>query len=243
MINERDIAEKFSPVWKQSFPLLTPNFIRMVNGTQLTEVNKVPVIPMLETRYDIVSEIAFTLSEKIILEHQNLKNIISDDEVFFDIKKEVADKIWRKGNYKDEDLVLSRIEVYETEKITNNIVEFVNYKAPDKIVFRPVLKGYSFIPNLEADLLIDDTIVEIKTVNRNFKNSDLKQLLIYFALKQMSDKKNWEFGQLYNPRRGLAFKFELKELISKISGGKSQNEAFESLLNGLIRDVQVDSNF
>ncbi|MDG4654992.1 hypothetical protein, partial [Chryseobacterium arthrosphaerae] len=67
---------------------------------------------------------------------------------------------------------------------------------------------------------------------------DLKQLLIYFALKQMSDKTNWEFGQLYNPRSGLAFKFELKELISKISGGKSQSEAFESLLNGLVRKVQ-----
>lgn len=59
----------------------------------------------------------------------------------------------------------------------------------------------------------------------------------------MSDKTNWECGQLYNPRSGLAFKFELKELISKISGGKSQSEAFESLLNGLVREVQIDSNF
>ncbi|OPB98005.1 hypothetical protein [Elizabethkingia occulta] len=243
MISERDIAEKFSPIWKQSFPFLTPNFIRMVNGTKLTEVNKMPIPSLQKARYDIVSEIAFTLSERSITSNQVLKTILLDSKAVLNITNEVASKIWKNGNYKDEDLILTKVEIDEIEKISNNTLEFINKQNPRKIIFRPMLKGYGFIPNLEADLLIDNTIVEIKTVNRNFKNSDLKQLLIYFALKQMSDKTNWEFGQLYNPRSGLTFKFELKELITKISGGKSQNEAFESFLNGLVREVQIDSNF
>ncbi|SHE92829.1 hypothetical protein [Chryseobacterium sp. OV279] len=243
MINEREIAEKFSPIWKQSFPFLTPNFIRMVNGTQLTEVNRISIPSLQKARYDIVSEIAFTLSEQVITSKQKLKTVLSDNKTLLNTTKEVASKIWKNGNYKEEDLILTKVEINEIEKISNNTLEFISKQNSEKIIFRPTLKGYGFIPNLEADLLIDNTIVEIKTVNRNFKNSDLKQLLIYFALKQMSDKTNWECGQLYNPRSGLAFKFELKELIYKISGGKSQSEAFESLLNGLVREVQIDSKF
>ena len=101
----------------------------------------------------------------------------------------------------------------------------------------------SFIPDLIADLSISDTLFELKTVNRNFKSSDLKQLFIYIALRQVSEKENWRYAGLYNPRKGTYCKFNIKSLIFNLTGGKTPNEAFENLLNGLNRDVEIDSRF
>ena len=84
---------------------------------------------------------------------------------------------------------------------------------------------------------------EIKTVNRNFKSSDLKQLFIYLALRQVSEEENWKYAGLYNPRKGTYCKFNVKSLIYNLTGGQTPNETFDNLLNGLVRDIEIDSTF
>tara|TARA_B110000046_G_scaffold8836_1_gene8984 strand:- start:2892 stop:3314 length:423 start_codon:yes stop_codon:yes gene_type:complete len=140
-------------------------------------------------------------------------------------------------------LKLKKPEVEEIEKICENTLEFIKITKKKKVEFKPKLKGYSFIPDLTADLSIDDTLYEIKTVNRNFKSSDLKQLFIYLALRQVSEEENWKYAGLYNPRRGTYCKFNVKSLIYNLTGGRTPNETFDSLLNGLVRDIEIDSTF
>jgi hypothetical protein len=242
MISERDISEKFSAIWKQNFPLLTPNFIRVFNDTQITAINTNQVIAVDEVRYDLVSETAFNLSELAFL------NKVTPLEVFTEkeqrkIVEETARSIWKSGNYSTNDLNISEIEKQEIVSIADNTLEFIEKMGGQDIKFKPKLKGYSFIPDLYADISIGDSLFEIKTVNRNFKSSDLKQLFIYIALRQVSEKENWKFAGLYNPRKGVYCKFNIKSLIYNLTGGKTPNEAFENLLNGLNRDVEIDSRF
>lgn len=243
MISERDISEKFSAIWKQNFPLLTPNFIRVLNDTQIVDINTTKVISSEEIRYDLVSEAAFNLSEFSFLNKLSAYEAFTDIEQIRIIQK-TAKSIWKSVTYSDSELAISEKEKQEIISISNNILEFIqNLGGGKNIYFKPKLKGYSFIPDLYGDILIDDTLFEIKTVNRNFKSSDLKQLLIYIALRQVSDKKNWKYAGLYNPRKGYYCKFNIKTIIYNLTGGKTPNEALEQLLSGLNRDIEIDSRF
>jgi hypothetical protein len=243
MISERDIAEKFNVVWNQHFPMLTSNFTKVFNETQIKKINSVS-IPIVENiRYDLISESAFNLAEILCNNNQTPEIYLSNEENLEVLIKKTAKGIWKNGNYTKENLKLIDSEFEEIVNISSNIIEFINSHKSDKIEFKPKLKGYGFIPDLIADLSIDDTLFEIKSVSRNFKSSDLKQLFIYLALQQVSHGNNWVFAGLYNPRRGTYCKFNVKRLVYTLSGGKSPNEAFENLLNSLVRDIQIDSKF
>ena len=242
MISERDISEKFSAIWKQHFPLLTPNFIRVFNDTQIKAINSKQAIAVEEVRYDLVSETAFNLSELAFINKSTPSEAFTEEEQTKIINL-TAKSIWKSGNYTENDLSISDIEKQEIIAIAENTLEFIEKLGGQDVLFKPKLKGYSFIPDLTADISIDDSIFEIKTVNRNFKSSDLKQLFIYIALRQVSERENWKFAGLYNPRKGVYCKFNIKSLIYNLTGGKTPNEAFENLLNGLNRDVEIDSRF
>lgn len=242
MITERDIAEKFSIIWKQHFPLLTPNFMRVFNEAQIFNINA--PIPINENvRNDIVSEIAFNIVEKIMIEKTTVEEFINDENNLKKIIETTAKVIWKSANYSEADLILNEYELNEIIRICNNLSEFITKLKKSQLQFKPKFKGYSFIPDLVGDLSIDDTLFEIKTVNRNFKSSDLKQLFIYLALQQVSTGLNWKYAGLYNPRKGTYCKFNVKSLIYNLTGGKTPNEAFENLLDGLTRDIQIDSKF
>lgn len=243
MISERDIAERFSVIWKQSFPLLNSNFIKVFNDAQIELINTHPIITIDNVRYDLVSEAAFNLSEIIILNKIQPADFILDHKNIENLIEKTARTIWNSKSYAKTDLKLSEIEYQNILKISDNIIEFIRKIKGQNISFRPKLKGYGFIPDLEADLSIDDTLYELKTVTRNFKSSDLKQLFIYLALQQVSGNVNWKFAGLYNPRKGMFGKFDVKNLIYNLTGGKTPNEAFENLLNGLTRDIEIDSKF
>lgn len=243
MISERDISEKFSAIWKQNLPLMTPSFMRVFNEAQIKTINKGSIPNSEDVRYDIVAETAFNLCEIVTVEEKTIDEIIDDSKRFEKIVLDTAKSIWTSGNYSKSDLKIGKSELNEIRNICENILEFIQLSKRDKVEFKPKLKGYSFIPDLTADVSIDDTLYEIKTVNRNFKSSDLKQLFIYLALKQVGEGKNWKYAGLYNPRKGTFCKFNVKSLIYNLTGGKTPNETFENLLNGLVRDIEIDSTF
>lgn len=243
MINERDISNKFTVIWRQNFPLLTSNFIRVFNETQLNNINSRPIETNEDLRYDIVSESAFNLAEQLFLNQISEEEFFSKEENLKNLIFQTAKRIWSSSNYDEEDLNVSEVELENIKLISTNILEFIKKSNGTNVEFRPVLKGYGFIPDLEADLAIDDTLYEIKTVKRNFKSSDLKQLFIYLALKQVSNNPSWKYAGLYNPRKGTCGVFNVKNLVYNLTGGISTNETFENLLNGLIRDIEIDSKF
>lgn len=243
MISERNISEKFSVIWKQNFPLLTANFIRVFNNTQIEDINTRTIEPIDGVRYDLVAEAGFNLAEISFVKKIEANIYLSNDDNLSSLISSTAKSIWKSGNYSPLDLNVSIDEKNEIIKICNNILEFINKIKGNSILFRPKLKGYGFISDLEGDLLIDDTLYELKTVNRNFKSSDLKQLFIYLALEQVSAKRCWRYAGLYNARKGVYCKFNVKSLVYNLSGGASLNEVFEGLLSSLVRDIEIDSKF
>lgn len=235
MINERDIAQKFKATWKEHFPMLNPDFIWGLNYVDVKRINSSQIIAPPLIKYDLVAEAAFNLSALAYEKQESPASIFQDESRRQDIIESTAHSIRRLRNYALSDLNLSDIEVADIIGIAENTLEFIKKMGGQRVVFRPEIIGYGFIPNITADLAIDDTLFEIKTVNRNFKSSDLKQLFIYLALQQVSNAENWNNAGLYNPRKGTFIKFNVVNMIDKLTNSKSAQETFQNLLYDLNR--------
>lgn len=242
MITERDLAEKFSVVWKQHFPLLRSNFMRVFNEGQVETINTNAIPIGNNIRFDLVSEAAFNVSKTLYEQNISWDSFSLQSNALMKSIELTAKSIWG-PEFKEEELLLTIEELDETKKISANILEFISLEASDNVQFKPYLKGYGILPDMIADISIGNTLYEVKTVNRNYKSSDLKQVLIYLALKQVTSDSNWEFAGLYNPRKGTFCKFNIKSLVFNLSGGNTTNETFENFLNSLSRDVLLDAKF
>jgi len=243
MISERTIAEKFTSIWKMNFPLLNSNFMRIFNEGQVHSFGHSTIDVGNNVRYDLISECAFNIVAKSY-NNTKIEELILDSTKLTKIVEYTANSIWSSGNYNASDLTLNKEEVEQVVSLSNNFLEFISSHGEANVHFRPSLKGFGFISDLEGDISINDILYEIKTVKRKFKTSDLKQLIIYLALQQVDDNtKNWNYAGLYNPRTGAYSKFNVSSFVSNITGGKTPNEAFSDFLNSLVRDIQVDSKF
>ena len=132
MISERDISEKFTAIWKQNLPLITPSFMRVFNLAQIKKINKNPIPNSEDIRYDIVAETSFNLSEIATVEDKKIKKIIKDSKRLKKIVSETAKSIWTTGNYEKKDLKLKKPEVEEIEKICENTLEFIKITKKKK---------------------------------------------------------------------------------------------------------------
>lgn len=243
MISERTIAEKFSSIWKLSFPFLNSNFMRVFNESQVDNFEQTTIGISDNIRYDLISECAFNIAAKSY-KKVSINDLMSDSEELDQIIKKTAKSIWLFGDYNVCDLTLNEEEISQIITLSNNLLKFIDSHNTTEVTFRPTLKGFGFISDLEGDISISNILYEVKTVKRKFKTSDLKQLIIYLALRQVDDNsKSWEYAGLYNPRTGAYSKFKVSAFISNITGGKTPNEAFGDFLDSLIRDIQVDSKF
>ncbi|MDF2931373.1 MAG: hypothetical protein K0R36_704 [Chryseobacterium sp.] len=242
MISERDLAEKFTDVWKQHFPLLTASYMKLFNEARPKIVNQeIATNHSEDIRYDLVSQLAFNIVEKVSSKKIDYDDVWKEKNLESIIEK-TALEIWRKSlSYKEINLL--ETEKSDCQNICNNIFEFLNKTTVVSNSFKPRFSGYGIISDLIGDLEIDGILYEIKTVQRNFRSSDIKQLIIYLALSHVQGDVIWEYAGLYNPRKGTYCVFNVEKLIYHISAGKSTSESFKSLLDSFTREVNLDSRF
>ena len=243
MISERDLAEKFTDIWKVNFPLLTSSYIKIFNEAKPKSINQeIYTDPSVEIRSDLVSQLAFNIAEKIHTKKISPTNIWKE-KYLNPILLQTAFEIWRRPDISINEINLLKIEKVDCQNICNNILGFLNKVTISSSSFKPKFIGYGIISDLIGDLEVDDTLYEIKTVKRNFRSSDLKQLIIYLALSHISNDNRFKYAGLYNPRKGIYCKFNIENFIYDISAGKSKTESFKSLLDSFTREVNIDSKF
>ena len=106
MISERTIAEKFTSLWKLSFPFLNSNFMRVFNESQVFKFEQLEVSMPNDVRYDLVAESAFNIVAKAY-NNCSVDDIVSDSEMLNNILKHTAESIWLSGNYNKDELILN----------------------------------------------------------------------------------------------------------------------------------------
>jgi hypothetical protein len=110
----------------------------------------------------------------------------------------------------------------EIEEVTKSLSDF--FKVPNyAVIARPIFKGCGFVDASEGDVIRDKTIFEIKTVERPFRSSDIRQTIAYAALNFSARQFQIQKIGLFNPRRGLYCDLDIDEVCAEISGRTSED--------------------
>ena len=87
-----------------------------------------------------------------------------------------------------------------------------------KIITAPIFPGCGFVDRSFGDLLVGDTLYEVKSGDRNFRLMDVKQILVYLALNIISHSHDINYVGFVNPRVGIYYKLGISDFAYAISG-------------------------
>jgi len=101
-----------------------------------------------------------------------------------------------------------------------------------KIIIQPPFKGCGILNSCFGDVLASKCLCELKTVDRNLRSTDIRQVLIYSALNYKSKQYDIETVTILNPRRAVKFSFKVEALVARISR-KTSTEVFHQITDFL----------
>ncbi len=254
VISEKAVASAFNGFWADTLPLLTASFVRVFNEAHCEKLADLPSskfvrIPIAREvkLHDLVAEFAFCAAEVAHTTGQPLAAISADSSVISEI---YAKAILFLKHYDSAEgvMLLNAVEVGEAFRLASQCQYFFDYLQLHRtdIEFRPKIRGSGFLGRCTADLCVSNTLYEVKSISRNLGGGgrDIKQLLIYLALRWAEDKPQWEYAGFFNPRRALHYRFSVEHLIYRTSGGKTKEEVFDQMLRFLdVRGVELDTPF
>ncbi len=253
MISERHLAQGFSAFWQELLPLLTPRFVRLFNEGYVKQVHdhhtfEIEPLPVgIENDHPaIVAEMAFFLAQ---ISHQRSISI-SDACMSHEICTSAANRAIRlveeyEGKKPESKVELSEREMTEAIEVAVRYdFLYLEFQKDDQIEFSPRVPGTGFIPSCCGDISIGQTLLEVKTVNRNLSGKDIRQLIIYLALQASTGQRRWPSAGFFNPRRGIMAEFTVDPILFRLSGGKTASQVFDELVAfASTRDVHFESAF
>ena len=210
MISERQCIRIFPQFWRQAFPNFNDHFNEVFHrrATPLRFVTEWshPITPSAETKWnDMIAELAFTAFSRgvnISKQSESQQNITEDD-----INAAIIKMGMIRGQALDRRLVTKEI-LHDAEVIRARLI---TYFAPYHVTVHPTLRGFGALNALHPDMIVGQTIYEVKASKFNFKREDLKQLLVYYLLSQVNDLKITRLC-LTNPRRGVDYSIDASDL-------------------------------
>lgn len=220
LIDAATFASSYNAFWNANAPTCE-HFIRRLNLDGL-ERFEVPIESSGNANRAVIAEFAFSLfveRKRDGLSRQKSR-----------AQQEIEDAAWeatklRLAPYVHQGLSLEKDfdvdERREISEISRRLHSFF-IDVDRKMVLRPIFKGCGFIDASEGDVVYGDTIFEVKTVDRLFRGSDIRQTITYAALNFAANQYEIERIGLINPRRGLFCDFDLDQVCSEISGRPTQ---------------------
>lgn len=240
MISERELAQYFHSFWQEQFPLLNPGFMRRYNAQEWDRVHAeegYPIRPVQPgkniERFDLVAELAFEWAAASLgpeADRQGASQRALQRVATLQGATEIAPP--------------SQHEVAEANALCETYHHFfatVVRNAP--LRFRPLIKGVGVLNQMEGDFCSDETLFEVKTVNRNLLSSDLRQVIIYLVAGIHSREFTWKRYCIFNPRVGVYFDCEVNELLEYLSG-RTPPECISSVVDALMeREQPLEAKF
>ncbi|MCK4236885.1 MAG: hypothetical protein KAX38_07180 [Candidatus Krumholzibacteria bacterium] len=253
MITERSFAASFHDFWRELLPLLTPSCVHLLNsghqehlldedGGELGSVE-----PREETRdFAVVSEFAYYLAREAFGRSLGVRHAFADGDIRGLVQGLAVDVVNRyEGASVLPDPNLNASELEEGLELALRYESFARQLGrAERCAFQIPIQGAGFLPACNADLVLGDYLIEVKTVKRSLAGKDIRQLIVYLALGGAAHLPLWHHAGFFNPRRATYHKFETRELIELLSGGKTVVDVFAELMDFVCSsDVQLDSTF
>jgi hypothetical protein len=252
LIGEHEVSSGFHSFWGELLPLLTPACVTIFNrsyGQYLDGYRPVDrelgITTADLTEPDMLAEAAFEVFRTACGQGIQTRDTIEDLAMF--------DRAWRTAQ---ESIALHRFGAANAPPLRESVdhryllalgrrYEALGEMFPNlELEFFPTLKGCGVLGSRQADLAAGRTLVEVKTVDRNFSSKDIKQVIVYLALDHLSGDRRWELVTFFNPRKSFQATFDPKRFLSYISAGRSAGDVYREVEKLLLhRDFNIEHRF
>ena len=224
LIDASTFSGSYNAFWNTSTPTCE-HFVRRLNLGWLEKFSKPMAQSKTSKRRAVIAEYAFALF--VETKKDGAKNTLGPAFRTKILREQAwAATIHRLSPFAGEGLNLSNDfdeeERKEIEEIKERLIRFFSNPGR-KLIFRPVFKGCGFIDASEGDVIFGTSLFEIKTVERLFRSSDIRQLITYAALNYVSGEFKLDKIALFNPRRGQFCELEINMVCAEIAGLPTQD--------------------
>lgn len=240
MISEVTFSKKFTSFWNETLPN-SKNYVRLINGGLIEAVYEPFENAERKNNTALVNVISFSMIREIYKNFQTLDQLSSAryfDSENFEALLYNALSYLAKFSYGSEcSLPLSLKEKNQIRQLFMSM--YSRYIANSlEFIIDPKFDGCGFINASYGDIISDKKLIEIKSGERHFNLTDLRQVLTYLVLNHYS-KNPLEISsiELFNPRMGIAFSSEIESFCMNLSALSSQDLFSE------IQKFIVDNNF
>ena len=215
MISEVAFASSFSSFWRE----LLPTADAYVRNRNLALERLSPPLQLSDSSLrDAINELGFRLFcvslETGLPKPQSLTDSIIEEEARRTIAYIKKFRSVSLGSTK-----MPRTAIEEALLLSDRTAAFVAIsRKQQRVVCRPKFSGCGRLDACEGDLMWGSTLCEVKSGDRLFRSADLRQLLIYCALRYAEGGDQIAQLTLFNPRRGVYFSDSLPGVCSGTSG-------------------------
>ncbi len=220
MISEKTFVSSFNSFWQGLIPT-GEAFVRSMNMAKLHFDN-----PMKSksdpNRRGIVNEIGFLLFAFSANKNVPLIDVYESDEL-----ERASFQAWKLAQYYQRESGLEIIFPAEHEQqeglfVANRLHDYFFEKEHNEMVLpSPDFPGCGFIDSCTGDLLVGNTLYEVKAGDRAFRLSDVKQILVYLALHSLTNENRIMSVGFLNPRVGIYYKLSVFEFALATSGNNN----------------------
>jgi hypothetical protein len=234
VISEKSLAVGYSSVWRSLLPL-GESFTRHVNS-QLERFAAPMRMDAKAVRVAIVSELGFRFFSALLGGSVYREGgVVGPIDKRESLELEAVEYIAGMQSSTDTGLV-TREEQSMAMELANRIQTFLSMYEPDSfVVASPSFRGCGFVDDCNGDLLVGDTLYEIKNVERQFRAIDIRQLLVYCGLAKSDGGLRFKYVGLLNARHGTFIKLSIDQVAFGLSG-VSGSDLLEQIIKFISRE-------
>lgn len=221
MISEVTFARQYTSFWQQALPMSTP-LVRTLN--RRPEVFDKHELLAGRVRWDVLGDLCVRLLGHRISKGRLRRKELSGKEIAELAKEAVAFVRRQRGGAKSPGPFLAEIET--ARKLAGRLARFLEEFEPRRyIIPHPQFDGCGVIDACRGDLLVGETLYEVKLNEKGFRVTDLRQLVIYSALNYARPRHKLKRIAVVNPRLGIFFRSDLRGMLELMAG----TDAFDLL--------------
>ena len=216
MISEKMFANQFSNFWRETLPNLEP-VTRSVNLGYNRISDPVRSRNSAGMR-DLISESGRRLFFKIWEKPGSERNALLEESLR-EASKYLGDGV---DESEQDEVYYDYNEEMEINRLADWLARYFDRPSLSAARIRiPKFKGHGLISSCSGDFEDDGCLIEMKYVSRNFRSHDIRQLIVYSALRYFEDGTKFRELKLINPFLGINFVTNVDELIYSASGVNS----------------------
>lgn len=217
MIDATKFASAYNAFWSEMTPTLDL-YVRRLN-LEYSRREYAPIQDSLTGRRAILAEYAFSLfHEAWRVNGHSVLNLTIEDAAWLETRRRMTPFLGQIVDFDNPLDIDERKEVVELVRRLRGL--FSGRLHPNRV--RPIFRGCGFIDASEGDIISDQTLFEVKTVDRSFRSIDIRQLISYAALNHSSKQFDIQYIGLFNPRWGIVFRMPIDEACKELSGQSAE---------------------